>query len=393
VRGLQDVQVLLFIINLLLVGMMAVFVSILPVVTRKTLLFGVRIPESAGRGPEASDLKRRFIATVLAGSVGVAAIAVAQYLIAPDYTLLSTLYFPFLMVALQYAAFIPRWKRVLELKAEKNWITPVPGTVETRSAVEREKLLSFPKGWYLLGLILVLAGGILSLARYPSLPDRIATHWNIAMEPDVWSDKSLVAVLMMPLIALGTVLLMAASNIMVYRMKLQVDAERPALSYAQHRLYRKMMSNALGIVTVSITVFLLSTQLMVLGLWMPSAGLMAGITVALLIICCVPFVYIAVKAGQSGNKLLIPEDELTISSGRVRAPVRAVHPEQGDDRHWKLGLFYYNKDDPAILVEDRFGTNAGLNYARPVALVVSGALALMIAAIYIVVTLVFFNSL
>jgi len=27
-------------------------------------------------------------------------------------------------------------------------------------------------------------------------------------------------------------------------------------------------------------------------------------------------------------------------------------------------MFYYNPDDPAVIIEDRFGTNIGFNYAR-----------------------------
>ena len=35
-----------------------------------------------------------------------------------------------------------------------------------------------------------------------------------------------------------------------------------------------------------------------------------------------------------------------------------------DDRNWILGMFYFNPEDPAHIVEGRFGTNIGLNYAR-----------------------------
>jgi uncharacterized membrane protein len=78
---------------------------------------------------------------------------------------------------------------------------------------------------------------------------------------------------------------------------------------------------------------------------------------------------------------------------QAQAPIRAVHPERGDDRYWKLGLFYYNPNDPAILVEDRFGANGGLNYARPAAKLAAAALAVLIVVMYAVVTVVFFRSL
>jgi uncharacterized membrane protein len=36
-----------------------------------------------------------------------------------------------------------------------------------------------------------------------------------------------------------------------------------------------------------------------------------------------------------------------------------------DDRHWKLGQFYYNPNDPAIWVEKRFGIGWTVNFAHP----------------------------
>ena len=138
---------------------------------------------------------------------------------------------------------------------------------------------------------------------------------------------------------------------------------------------------------------MLFLQLMMVELVAVKGGaLMMGLTVALLVICCVPFLYIALKAGQGGNKLRIPPEEIEAQAGQAQAPIRAVRPERGDDRYWKLGLFYYNKNDPAILVEDRFGTNGGVNYARPWAQAAVAVTAVMLVATYVIVTAVFLRS-
>lgn len=36
-----------------------------------------------------------------------------------------------------------------------------------------------------------------------------------------------------------------------------------------------------------------------------------------------------------------------------------------DNTHWRLGLFYVDRDDPSILVEERFGIGYGLNWGNP----------------------------
>ena len=39
--------------------------------------------------------------------------------------------------------------------------------------------------------------------------------------------------------------------------------------------------------------------------------------------------------------------------------------DRTQDNYWKLGVFYFNRDDPAVLIEKRFGLGYTLNLARP----------------------------
>lgn len=56
---------------------------------------------------------------------------------------------------------------------------------------------------------------------------------------------------------------------------------------------------------------------------------------------------------------------------------QAGEPQQGDrspDRAWKLGLIYFNPEDPALFVEKRFGVGYTVNFARPGAWVFIGSI-------------------
>ena len=44
--------------------------------------------------------------------------------------------------------------------------------------------------------------------------------------------------------------------------------------------------------------------------------------------------------------------------------------DRTDDRHWTWGLLYFNREDPALLVEKRFGVGYTLNFAHPLAWVI-----------------------
>jgi uncharacterized membrane protein len=55
------------------------------------------------------------------------------------------------------------------------------------------------------------------------------------------------------------------------------------------------------------------------------------------------------------------------------------------DKYWKLGVFYFNRDDPAVVAEKRFGLGYTLNFARPmtwiiVLLVLMGPLVAVLVA-------------
>ena len=73
--------------------------------------------------------------------------------------------------------------------------------------------------------------------------------------------------------------------------------------------------------------------------------LIAGAVVAL--------VAVLVAAGRSGSR---------VPSARAGVP-GALRRDLEDC--WKFRVFYYNPDDPAILVEKRYGIGYTLNFARP----------------------------
>jgi len=215
------------------------------------------------------------------------------------------------------------------------------------------------------------------------MPQTIVTHWNAAMEPDAWADKSLIHVLVTPIIALGMLLIMLLSNLAVYRTKLQVSLEKPALSYAQHRVYRLWMSHMLGFITAVMTMMFLAFQPMILNVWVPSSALMILIILVTSTLMIVPAIVVSVKAGQGGTRLKPAITDRDIASAGLADALRPTpRVGRGDDRFWKLGMFYVNPEDPALFVEDRLGNNGGLNYARPLAWVLVVVLLVLVIATY-----------
>lgn len=389
---MKELNLMCFVINVITLLMIAITLGVIPLITRKSLLFGVRVPESVQKEAKVKRLKQNYMVVIIIGAIFLLFIAILQYLFLPTLTLIAVIYLPLLMLVLQFTAFIPQWKKAKLLKEQNGWNVTATRSVETSSAVERVKLSSIPWGFYIASIIICTIVAIWTMAIYPSIPNIIITHWNADMQPDVWSHKSIMAVMIMPIIALSIVAIMIFSNIAVMRMKLQISTENPALSFAQHRVYRKMLSSALGFLTICITIIFILFQPMKLNVLTISSLLILVATVAIIVLSMVPFLYIAIKVGQSGCKLKPPVSRADMEAiGYHPESVRTINPGRGDDRYWKMGLFYYNKDDPAILVEDRFGGNGGFNYARLTAKIFVIVIGIATIAAYAVTTVIFMN--
>jgi uncharacterized membrane protein len=84
---------------------------------------------------------------------------------------------------------------------------------------------------------------------------------------------------------------------------------------------------------------------------------------------------------------------LGISTGQGGArlgPAAETATDRMDDRYWKLGAIYANRDDPSIFVEQRFGLGWTLNFGNPRALGIM--LGLLVLPMVLAVGLILFAT-
>ncbi|MDY0407541.1 DUF5808 domain-containing protein [Paracerasibacillus soli] len=55
--------------------------------------------------------------------------------------------------------------------------------------------------------------------------------------------------------------------------------------------------------------------------------------------------------------------------------------QHDDDQYWKLGIFYFNKNDPSIFIEKRFGIGWTNNWAHPLSWIIFGGIIFIAIAI------------
>jgi uncharacterized membrane protein len=376
---MNGLNVFCFATNLAVTVFMGALLPIIPTLTRKSFLFGVKIPPGENDGADAKAMKKRYIAICLAGAAVILAADIVQFTVAPDITVLAVMYFPLLFVAVQFAAFIPQHRAALRLKSERNWRVSGSVFAETKSSFSRGRLSAMPWAWYIIGIFIIFVSTALLLARYPSMPDTVATHYGFDMEPNAWAAKSIGRVMLMPIVNLLTVALIGGTGIIIEKAKLQIDSHKPELSFAQHRLYRRRMGHSLGFLTLGTVLIFVSADLPNLidgfrmNFWVLNLFWLAP---------AVALCWVSIASGQGGCKIKISGEMLEHIEKTPEKLRRDTVCDRGDDRFWALGLFYHNPDDPAVFVEDRFGTNLGLNYSHRAVKIGVALFALAMAVFY-----------
>jgi len=128
------------------------------------------------------------------------------------------------------------------------------------------------------------------------------------------------------------------------------------------------------------------------SIW-PDLTIPFWLIISLILIPTIPLIFISVLSGQGGCKIKpdIIIEELPVNTYGLSTVDNMFG--RGDDKFWALGMFYHNPDDPAYIVEDRFGSNLGFNYSRQPVKTGVIILGLLLIVVYIWITVLLCSSL
>jgi uncharacterized membrane protein len=153
--------------------------------------------------------------------------------------------------------------------------------------------------------------------------------------------------------------------LLIYRSRPDIEAADPAVSTLRYRRFLAAITRALltllALVDTSLLLIALRSwqvyHLSGIGQALPTLPFVAG----LLLLAAV-----ARRTGQGGWRL----------NGNVRGLAQATGTDRDDDRFWKVGLLYVNRDDPALVVGSHIGAGWTLNLGNPAAwLIIAGNVA------------------
>ena len=338
-----------------LVGFLAVVAYILPGLTRPDLYFAVTVDPAFRRTPPGRHILSHYRVQILAHTLIAFTICIVAAIEAPRAMVAGIFY----MAGGAIAAFLRARRNVMP-----HAMKPAP-VREIELTFTPEAL---PGGWLMQAVpftLLACVAAYLAL-HWGQIPDRFPIHWDINGNINGWATRSPGGVYF-PLVMGGVLAaLFALMAREIFHGTRHIHATG-TLAANEARFRRAMVWIS---VTFEYFMALLFAWVGLIPLREQTPGGPVGEAKAVLFITlalAVGVVAAMAHLGQGGSRL-----------ARANAPAECEPAgDRTDDRSWKAGMIYVNRDDPAILVEKRFGMGYTLNFGHPVTWLILGGLILL----------------
>jgi uncharacterized membrane protein len=322
----------------------AVLFWFMPELTRRDLYFAVTVPPEFRDEPEAKSILWRyrgelaFLSAVALTAFIVAALRLGV-LVVPGGILIG--------LAASFIAFYRARQRVLP--------HAVPPTTMREANLHKSKRI-VPGGWVAAsGPFLLLAGcaGYLWM-HWGDIPTRFVAHWDAFGHPNRWATRSF-ATVFLPL--LSTAGILVAFTLTLYGAAYWV---RPIHAGGRQGASELKFRRAVAAIILAAEYFVsLQSSWLVLVVrahdWKTGTPGRMGALFPLIFVSVLVIVVALARFGQGGTRAAARNE------GTSSVPVG----DRTTDSHWKLGVFYFNRDDPSTLIEKRFGLGYTFNFANP----------------------------
>ncbi|WP_234448077.1 DUF1648 domain-containing protein [Virgibacillus salexigens] len=347
-------------ILLITLTLLPAFISIMfiPYWTRKTESFGVSIPADIYDTSALKSMRKKY--TIIIGVISLLTICVflgyglftnmsesmVGWLVGTTITLFMIISFMIYLIFHQ---------KMKQIKSTAKWGRQRTQKLAIHTQFRQQKL-RYSNNWFIVPFVLIFSTIILTFLSYEHIPEKIPMQYNFQGEITNFATKSYRTVLALPITQLYLILIFIFVNTLTGKAKQQLSTENPEKSMHQNTIFRRRWS-AFTIFGGIILSMLLSTVQLSFIYSIPQGFLITTAVITVFAIIIWAFI-LSYKTGQGGSRVTVSMD----SNGKT--------VNRDDDRYWKLGQFYVNKDDPTIFIEKRFGIGWTMNWGRPISWVI-----------------------
>ncbi|MBS3680978.1 DUF1648 domain-containing protein [Ornithinibacillus massiliensis] len=327
----------------------------IPYWTRKTESFGVSIPEDIYHSDNIKKLRKQYVQFSGIASI----LVVVLFLVLSFIDNLDEITFAlsfslliFLYLIGTFFIYLHFHRAMKRLKQLENWGQEKAQAIFVSTDFRSHKLIH-SNAWFIISFLITFAMITITFMFYDRIPEQIPIQYNMSGEVTNWEDKSTRILLAMPIMSLYLTLLFMFLNTMIAKAKQQISAEKPEESLQQNIIFRRRWSMYLIVTGIGLTLLFAFIQFSFIFSVNP-----AILTISPLVFTAILTLWaiiLAITTGQGGSRIKVS----TGTNGEVI--------NRDDDSNWKLGIFYFNTNDPALFLEKRFGIGWTINWARPLA--------------------------
>lgn len=351
---------------------------VMPALVPKTLPLGVSVPAARVDEPVIASAVRWYRTVLVVSILILLVVCVALAFPSPSATIIVA---PLATLALFGLSYVTARSRIRRAKADGDWYQGV----STRLAADVTPSARFrpPVVWLAIAgavLVVVFAVGV---ALYPGLPHTFPTHWGADGTPNVYSTKSVWSAFGLPftgtIVVLGFYGLSWLVGVTPVR---RTASDSPDQARARAAAVRHVTASSLGQLSVVIA---LGFGAMAIATWTGAYAWIMPATIGMLVLLLAVVVAMVVRYARS---LTRPDAPVVVPAG---APVSAQDAAPAgrsdapdDDRYWKGGMIYVNRNDPATFVPKRFGVGWTINLGSPGGMVFGIAMVVIVVAAIVV---------
>jgi uncharacterized membrane protein len=335
---------------------------VLPSINSPTVPFGVRVPARHVDDPTIVRQVRIYRRRVLASGLVTAGVGVVMYRVTGERLLLPLSVL--VLVAVWYSCFFLANHEIRAAKAAGGWYEGLHQGVAVDTGLRTDPP-RFPWAWLAPALVVIVATAVIGVISYPSMPPILAVHYGADGVPNRLVAKSVGTAFSLVFVQIGVTTLLAGVAAAIFRSsRSDIDPAHPVGSARWHRRYMSLSAQALLGLVAMIDLGMLGASLL---MWTGTVTSWAPLTVVVPILTAV---VVAVVVLARNNR---ERDGDETDTGLTH---------RDDDRYWRGGLFYINREDRSLLVPRRFGLGWTLNFGNPrTAMLLAGVLALIGVAI------------
>jgi uncharacterized membrane protein len=338
-----------------------------PFLVKRTVVFGVTIPERHIREPLLAAFKKRYAAAVLLLTlIGLGAYCfwVLGSSPAEEQVVLVGTCIQLGIIAVSLSLYFYFHARTVQAKKMNRWYDNLKQIkIADLSIRTRDEMLP----WHVFLLPILITAGIIgyTILKYDVLPDQIPTHWGINGEPDAFTAKTPVSAVSRPVFLLVMQIMILAIHSATKSSGVKLSATARQASRVRQLMLRKYTSWLLFLVSLAVTVLFSFFQLNMIHPDLFDQSIMVASPMIFLAATLAGTVFYAFRVGRCDKVAVELADESVA--------------DYDEDAHWIGGILYFNRNDPSIFVEKRFGVGWTLNFGNPIGyLIVLIPLAIML---------------